>query len=201
MPWEKQFDRDEALKRAEHAFWAGGYETTSMEELLRAMGIQKGSFYATFNSKHAALLETLQRYVLERFSDFNTLARQHPPLEALEKHFDAVVEESSGKLGRRGCFLVNAALELAPRDRAVWQLVRNTLESHQGFYRKLLSSAQAQGALPKDYDVEQAAAALLGMVLSMRVLARAGMPLASIRALRDQALAIVRGRLAGGREG
>ena len=43
--------RDEALKRAGRLFWRRGYEKSSMTALLKAMGIQKGSFYATFGGK------------------------------------------------------------------------------------------------------------------------------------------------------
>ena len=43
MPWEKQFDRRDALQRAQRVFWKSGYERSSMSVLLRGMGIQKGS--------------------------------------------------------------------------------------------------------------------------------------------------------------
>ncbi len=47
MPWEKQFDTDEALAKAMHAFWARGYEATSMQDLVDCMGVNRGSLYAT----------------------------------------------------------------------------------------------------------------------------------------------------------
>lgn len=191
MPWEKQFDRDEVLGRAVRTFWTRGYEATSMEVLLRQMGIQKGSFYATFRSKHDVFMEALRRYNTDRFNWFERLARENQPLDALERHFDEVLEESKDN---HGCFLMNTALELAPHDKAVRQLVRKTLDAHEGFYRKLLLTAQSQGELPADYDAAHAAMVLIGLLFGMRVLARAGMPNSSVRALRDEAVAIIRGR-------
>jgi TetR/AcrR family transcriptional repressor of nem operon len=191
MPWEKQFDREEVLGRAVRAFWAKGYEATSMEALLGQMGIQKGSFYATFRSKHDVLMEALRHYNKERFNWFEKLARQYPPLEALERHFDEILEESKEKLG---CFLMNTALELAPHDKAVKQVVRKTLEAHEGFYQKLLSKAQADGDLPPDYDTRRAATVLIGLLFGMRVLSRAGMPHSAVRTLRDEAVATLRGK-------
>jgi hypothetical protein len=41
MPWEKQFDQNEALKLAMHSFWSGGYEG--------ALG-----FFRTFRTKASA---------------------------------------------------------------------------------------------------------------------------------------------------
>jgi AcrR family transcriptional regulator len=116
VPWEKQFDRDDALQRAQRVFWKSGYERSSMNMLLKGMGIQKGSFYATFRSKHHVLVETLQLYIDQRFASFRALSAKAPPLVALRRHLDEVVEESTGPDRFMGCFLVNCATELAPEE-------------------------------------------------------------------------------------
>jgi TetR/AcrR family transcriptional repressor of nem operon len=186
VPWEKQFDRDDALKRAGRLFWKRGYEKSSMTALLKAMGIQKGSFYATFGSKHQILMEALDEYIGARFGSFR--AREgESPLHALRRHLDEVVEESIGDQRSAGCFLVNSALELAPHDRQVRDVVTKTLESHAGFYKSLLDEAKSRGELPRRYDTAKHAQALLALVLGMRVMARGGLAAGAIRAVRAQA--------------
>jgi TetR/AcrR family transcriptional regulator, transcriptional repressor for nem operon len=187
MPWEKQFNRDEALKRAVRLFWKAGYESSSMAMLLKAMGIQKGSFYATFRSKHDILMEALDHYVITRFAGFRAHLEGLSPLEALRKHLNEVVQESTGTERSAGCFLVNCALELAPRDRQVREVVKTTLEAHAKFYESLLDEAKKRGELPAHYDSAARSQALLGLVLGMRVLARGGLPAEPIRALHQQA--------------
>ena len=186
MPWEKQFDRDDALKRAGRLFWKRGYEKSSMAALLKAMGIQKGSFYATFGSKHQILMEALDEYIGTRFGSFRA-RDDESPLQALRRHLDEVVEESIGERRSAGCFLVNSALELAPHDRQVREVVTKTLEAHAKFYESLLDDAKSQGELPKRYDAARHAQALLALVLGMRVMARGGLAAGSIRAVRAQA--------------
>ncbi len=43
MARPREFDIDEALDAAMGAFWEGGYEATSMANLMEAMDLQKGS--------------------------------------------------------------------------------------------------------------------------------------------------------------
>jgi TetR/AcrR family transcriptional repressor of nem operon len=186
MPWEKQFNRDEALKRAGRLFWRRGYEKSSMTALLKAMGIQKGSFYATFGSKRQILMEALDEYIATRFGGFRA-REDESPLRALRRHLDEVVEESIGEQRSAGCFLVNSALELAPHDRQVEEVVTKTLDAHAGFYRSLMDDAKSRGELPKRYDTARHAQALLALVLGMRVMARGGLPASAIRAVRAQA--------------
>jgi TetR/AcrR family transcriptional repressor of nem operon len=187
VPWEKQFSRSDALQRAERQLWKAGYEKSSMSALLKAMGIQKGSFYATFGSKHQLLVEALERHIEWRFATFQALRARWPPLEALGRHLDSVVEESIGPDRFMGCFLVNCATELAPRDRVIREIVTKTLRAHAAFYEALLAAAKLRGELPADYQTRKQATALLGLVLGMRVLARGGLPPETIRALRAQA--------------
>ena len=191
MPWEKQFDRAEALDRAMHVLWKRGYESCSMDVLLKAMGIQKGSFYATFHSKHEILLAALRQYMKERFEDFEKMGRSGSPLAALRAHLDEVAAESTGPRRVMGCFAVNSALEVAPRDAAVRRLVEQTLQAHRAFYKRMLDQAKQRAELPEQFDADGRAAALLALVLGMRVMARGGVPATTIRVLRQQAEALL----------
>ena len=194
MPWEKQFDKDEVLDRAARAFWAGGYEATSMTDLLRQMGIQKGSFYATFGSKHQVLVDALTKYVGSAMSGFEQLHLEPSPRAALERHLHSLAEEAVGSERNLGCFLVNTALELCPHDEQVRTVVERSLATHEGHYRKLLESARELGEVPASLDPREVARGLLGMVLGMRVLGRSFAPKPVIESVRDQALLLLGNR-------
>jgi len=118
MPWEKQFDSDDALMRAMEAFWGRGYEATSMQDLVSCMGINRGSLYATFGDKRALFLAALRRYDAHYRQDWLSALRQaNGPKATILAAFDDAVEAALGRKGRRGCFLVNTALELSPHDK------------------------------------------------------------------------------------
>src|SRR5690606_4205010 len=61
----KIFDEKEAIRKATDVFWKNGYEASSTEELLSAMGIGKGSFYLHFKGGKKELYQRS----LDLFSD------------------------------------------------------------------------------------------------------------------------------------
>jgi TetR/AcrR family transcriptional regulator, transcriptional repressor for nem operon len=191
MPWEKQFDRDAVLDKAMNAFWANGYDGTPMADLLDEMGIQKGSFYATFGSKRDVFLNSLDRFVQERFAATETMIAAPSPRQALIAHLHAIAEDALSEQGCMGCMVANAAVELAPKDDGVRAFVHKTFDRHMGLYRRVLDAAVAKGELPETFDSLHVARGLLALVLGLRVLARAGMPAAVVHSVRDQALALI----------
>ena len=72
MPRPKEFNPDDAIEKAMQVFWHKGYEATSMEDLLSAMDLNRGSLYDTFGDKRQLFLKVMDRYctrfVGEKFS-------------------------------------------------------------------------------------------------------------------------------------
>jgi TetR/AcrR family transcriptional repressor of nem operon len=177
MPWKKNFDVDTARDRAKALFWSRGYEATSMDDLLKGMDINRGSFYATFGSKQDLYHDVLRRYDQQNRCDvLEGLKAEHTPREAILALFDAVRNEASGPKGTRGCFLANAAMELASSDKAVAKIVRGAFGDTEAFFRAMIVKGQSDGAIPASVDPDAVARTLLGLLLGIRVLARGGSP-------------------------
>ncbi len=175
MPWDKQFDVDDALDRALETFWEQGYEATSMQDLLGRMGINRGSFYDTYKSKHDVLIESLRRYDREyRRATLRRAGEGRGPREAVTAVFRSMIENTCGPGGRRGCFLVNSALELAPKDPAVARIVRSGFRDVERFFTALIERGKADGELPRGLDTQQTARALMCQLLGLMVLIRSG---------------------------
>ena len=69
MARSKEFDRDAALQAAILTFAARGFEGTSTDDLLLAMGIGRRSMYDTFGDKRQLYLAALRRYAADSHSD------------------------------------------------------------------------------------------------------------------------------------
>ncbi|MBL8766713.1 MAG: TetR/AcrR family transcriptional regulator [Planctomycetes bacterium] len=188
----REFDVDEALRRAMDAFWAKGYEATSLTDLTKAMGVQKASLYGTFGDKHALFISALTRYAHDGIERLRTaLDRPDAPLDAIRELFHAMVDNSIAPKGKRGCFCVNAAVELAPHDPAVGDIVREHVRRMEHVFAQPLERAHALGLLAKDVDVSRAAAYLVSLVFGLHVMSKSGPTRQKLRQVADTGLAFL----------
>lgn len=111
----RSFDRTEALDRALMVFWRNGFEATSMNDLIEAMGINSPSIYAAFGSKEALFTEAVQRYNAA-YGDGLLQALKSAPTAAsgIEAMFEAAVELFTHPDTPGGCFVVNSVASNAP---------------------------------------------------------------------------------------
>ena len=174
MARPREFDEDAVLKAAMNCFWERGYEATSVRDLATEMGITGPSLYNAFGDKRS-----LFRKVLERYAQHSARARiarlesTLPPKEAVQAFITEIVEHSLGDRDRRGCLLVNSALEIAPHDPEIGVEIADRLGEVEAFFRRAIMAAQTDGTMPPDRDPKDLARLLLSVMLGIRVLARA----------------------------
>lgn len=191
VPWEKQFDVDAARERAMATFWAQGYQATSMQDLLDAMGIQRGSFYGTFGSKRDILLDSLRRYDADRAKAFAELRRGRTSVQAIEALFRRIAGGRGVRGGPRGCFLVASASELAPGDPEVATIVNRAFADIESFLLAAIEEGMTRRQITASPDAATLARALLGMLLGMQVLARSGADRKVLASIAGQAIAML----------
>lgn len=190
MPWEKEFDVDEALDRATEVFWAKGYEASSISNLVDAMQINKGSLYNAFGSKKALFERVLLKYDTEkRKASLRQLEAMDDPIRAIGTLFDALIAESNADTEKKGCLLVNTALDLPNHTDDVRTIVTSALSEFEQFFERLIKEAQKRGEASKSLNAGTVAKSLLAQVVGLRVLARGAFDKASLQAIRSQALA------------
>ncbi len=159
----REFDTDVALDAAMQAFWLRGYEATSMADLMAAMDLKKGSIYKAFKDKHSLFMLALRQY-LEHANRFN---RQHlegaiSPKAGVSDLLHAIISQRGNDRDRRGCFMLNSLVELAPHDEAV----RTLLEDHLSHMQAMLSRTIAQGQTLGEFRTDIPADDLSLMVLN-----------------------------------
>ena len=160
------------LDAAMDCFWQNGYEATSVRDLAAHMGITGASLYNAFGDKHALFRQVVERYAERSMRErISRLESTLPPKEAVRAFLGEIVERSMDG-DRRGCLLVNTALEAAPEDPELRAEVAARLAEIEAFFRRAVTAAQRDGSIPPDWAPEDLARLLLGVTLGLRVLAR-----------------------------
>ena len=191
MARPKAFDRAQALQAAMQVFWVKGYEATSLEDLLAAMKIGRQSLYDTFGDKRALFMEALVQYreLLEGYLR-GCLADAPTVKAAFRRLFMQVVDEPEAHQ-RRGCLLINSAVELAPHDPETAQFVVAYQRATERLFRRSLELAQERGELAADRDARALARYLVSAIQGLRVMAKADPNRAALRDVVGVALGVL----------
>lgn len=148
MARPKAFDQTEVLDRAMDLFWRQGYEATSIQNLVDHMGINRGSMYETFGDKHALFQRALNRYLDRVIAEkLEAVLAASDPLQGLRAFFEDFAEQAERGEAWRGCFLVNAIVELSPRCERMRSCTREAMDRLESFFRERLQAAAARGEL------------------------------------------------------
>jgi TetR/AcrR family transcriptional repressor of nem operon len=94
------------------------------------------------------------------------------PRDAIAAFFAEVVSRSLGDRDRKGCMLVNAALDVAPHDPDFQTIVAGVLMRIEAFFLGCIEAGQADGSITPSLPPENLAQHLLGVLMGLRVLAR-----------------------------
>lgn len=176
---------DQMLERAMHAFWANGFEATSMADLVTATGSTRQSIYGDFESKlglyHACFAMYREQVVAPALTSFEA---DQPGIEAIERYFETQIAlaERTGLPGP-GCLVGNAMTEMAPSDPQVMTLV----EQHNARLEAAFSKA-----LPERLPTGRRQELAEFLVVSAQGLWAISRVTSSADALRSRAATIVR---------
>ncbi|TAJ22292.1 MAG: TetR/AcrR family transcriptional regulator [Nitrospirae bacterium] len=193
MARPKEFNPDEALDKAMHVFWHKGYEATSMEDLLSAMDINRGSLYATFGDKRELFLKAMDRYCAGGGvgSRLSILTQPGPALPLLRQFIGAMLEFGLSDPQRRGCLITNTVMELAPHEKDIARKVSGRLQMAEEAFFTLLTRAKQEGDLAQEKDPRALARVLVTMMQGTIVMIKAGTPADVVRQTAETALSIL----------
>jgi TetR/AcrR family transcriptional regulator, transcriptional repressor for nem operon len=173
MARPREFDEAAVLDAAIERFWQHGYESTSVRDLADEMNIGGASLYNAFGDKRSLYVRALNRYLDQTFRERITrIEPSLPPREAIVAFLREIVKRSLADKQRRGCMLVNSAIESAPHDAKFFNIVAVFLDAVEKFFFRCVTNGQKDGTITRAHSAEDLSKSLLGILLGIRVLAR-----------------------------
>jgi len=166
-----EFDREEVLDAALRTFWRKGYEATTLPDLLEATGLARQSLYNAFGDKRSLFLTSLRRYEDAELRKLEAALQRGSVRAALRVVFQQVLASAGCE---NGCFLLNSAAELLPRDPEVGEVVASAMKRQEHALAEALRRGVREGELrlpPK--RIGQTARFLVGMLQGLPMMAKA----------------------------
>lgn len=177
MARPRTFDEDQVLDAAMALFWARGYVQTSLADLIDTTGLKASSLYAAFVDKETLFRRAFERYVRHFHS---TLPQGVEGVAAITGWLDALVASVSADPDRRGCLIVNTVMERDAHTPRTLALAQKRLDEIRRYFLRQLRVAAARSEIDQDADLPMLADSLLGTVIALMTLARAGTPASTL---------------------
>jgi len=170
------FDRAIALQAAMKLFWERGYEGTSFDDLISAMGISASSFYNSFGSKEALYCEATQSYLQWAGQWFFAILNDpsSDTKTAFARLFEATAEEFTRGDHPLGCMISLAGTHCSPG----MSNIREMMAEHRAFSESAMADrirrGVAAGDMPRQTDCDMLAAYYSAVARGLAVQARDG---------------------------
>lgn len=192
MPRPREFDEAVALDAAVDSFWNRGYRGTSVRDLAETIGISTPILYNAFGDKRTLFVRALERYLDQSMrARIERLESSLPPKQAVSRFIGEIINRSVSDRERRGCFLINSAIEVAPHDKELGAAIAECLGELEAFFRRSIMAAQVDGTVPQQREATDLARLLVGVLLGIRVLARSKPERALLEGIARPALALL----------
>lgn len=183
----RSFDRETALEKATMAFWEHGYETTSVADLTRAMGIGAPSLYAAFGDKQALFSEVVVRYAGTHGAFGARALEEEPTARAgIGRLLREAATEYTDPAHPQGCLMISAATNCSTPE--VEESLRERRNANIASFASRIRADVAAGELPAGTDPEVLARFSGAVLQGMSQQARDGASREELGAVAAQAM-------------
>lgn len=173
MARPREFNEDKALEGAMNVFWAHGYEGASLPELLKGMGLTRGSLYKAYKDKKSLFINILHRYdeaEVEKATQLLGDENLKDGLDRIDKLFASVLSAIEQE-DYRGCLLCSAAAGPAHNDKEISKAVHILLQKMKSGFEVALTHSSKHAGVSEE-RLRQLADLLLTQYVGLRILSR-----------------------------
>lgn len=172
MARSKEFNPECALEKAVHLFWHSGYENTSLEALMREMGIARQSLYDTYGDKRSLYLKALAHYRDRTNYEMKKMLDEIPSVkDGFRKLLYGLAAETREQ-HERGCLLLSANLQRDAKDAVLRKFLLDNQARVEEIFVQALTRAQKQGELSNQGDPTALGRFFVVTIQGMRAMAR-----------------------------
>ena len=188
MARTREFDVDAALDAAIGVFREHGFEGSSAQMLVDAMGIGRQSLYATFGDKWQLYRSAVRRYGMGECAAHLDALRSGPrAIDGINAMLRRVVETAD-----QPCLGVGSICEFGASRQDLTEINELLGAGLRGAVVGRIRDAQREGDVAVDIDPEATVEFLIANIAGIRVAGRGGAGPTTLTSLADMALRAIR---------
>jgi TetR/AcrR family transcriptional repressor of nem operon len=169
--------KSKLILTATDLIWQSSYGFVSVDDICKAAGIKKGSFYYYFSSKAelavASMEESYQSYTLEIMSILSSILS---PIERFDALADFVYEKQQqayDKYGRVcGCPFASLGSEMAGNEELIQKKADEILHLQGNMFKQTLQEMVDSGLLPNTTNISNMSSQIITTILGQVMVAR-----------------------------
>ncbi|GLY30744.1 TetR/AcrR family transcriptional regulator [Kineosporia sp. NBRC 101731] len=170
MARTKEFDDLTAVTAARDVFWERGYGPTSLAQLMAATGLSKSSLYETYGSKRDLFTRAAENYldliITPRLAPLEAPGAGRDELVTYFTDLEAFFTKAPARIARRGCLMLNTAMDLNDLDAEAGQLVSGYRERVFAAFRAAISTL---GRADAERRAQILTASQIGLMVTSRL--------------------------------
>lgn len=171
----RSFDVDVALREATQTFKRKGYSAATLDDLSEAMGVNRPSLYAAFDSKEALYRKALSVYAQEMQVRFQQALSEPSFSRALRRLYATALDAYYSQEGEAvGCMVACTAVTEAPTNENLRKDTRSIMDEIDHMVAKRIERAIAEGELPGKVRPKALSRLVVAMLHSLAMRARSG---------------------------
>jgi TetR/AcrR family transcriptional repressor of nem operon len=188
--------KDKLIETAIDLIWRNSYGSVSVEDICKAAGVQKGSFYYYFDSKADLTLAAMEKQYERSRPEFEAaLSETLSPMERLERMADYAYAKQARTVEQYGrvCGCPFAALgsEVAGQEEKIRVKIDEIISLHISQIAQMLEDGIKVGQMPKAMNVQAKATEIHSYVMGQMMMARIVNSLDVLRNMKEGILSIV----------
>jgi AcrR family transcriptional regulator len=187
----RQFDREAALDIAMRLFWSRGFETTSIQDLSSAIGINTPSLYAAFGDKKRLFREAVGRYCagVGGFA-VPAMSGRKTARAAIESLLLSAAEAYTNDTLTRGCMVIHAGVNCTVQSEDIAAELAAIRHKLDRLIIERVTQGQSDGDVANDIDTEALGLFYAAVLKGMSTQARDGASCEALRSIACQAMKV-----------
>ena len=193
MARTKAFDTNEILHKAIYIFGNGGYEGTSLPDLINGLGIARQSIYDTYGTKWDLFFTAVQHYMEKK----NEELKRHcdgpgTVVDKVELIFSTIIKVLIDPELRMECFIISSAIEQAPHNEELAAYLQTNIELSEQIFYNMLEREVEEGAISPEVNIRDLARFLVHERIALITSAKLGMDEPRLFAISKTVLTVFR---------